>query len=115
MRPFNFKSGILPPHCGTCNWLEWEDSTCLCLHPAFLEDSDIQDALEETTTPLKAVDYLYEQLIECGNWHGYDSICNLYTRTTSAEFEVHRAIARLNLMTRVLKAHQKNSAEGKTL
>jgi hypothetical protein len=111
LKPYNFKSDILPPHCGTCNWLLWEDSTCLCLHPAFLEESDIQDALENEASPTEAVETLYEMLTECEDWHGYNSICNLYNNTSPAEFKEYQDLSRLSLTTRVQAAHQKNSAE----
>lgn len=85
MAEHGFKTGILPDHCGKCVFLEWEEYTCICRHPAWVDTNELMEYLRDELGP-KATD---EEIVTCAHtlhgmrmedadWHGYDCVCDLF-------------------------------------
>ena len=87
-----FKRDILPDHCGTCIFLEWEEYTCRCINPAYDVDVDIREYLADecdaTTTEKEVAEIAWSQWgwrLDDMDWHGYDSVCDLYHKFTTVQ------------------------------
>lgn len=91
-----FKMGILPDHCGKCQYLLWEEYECRCENTAFISDDDIVNAIEvtESEDPNVVVQNLLEYAADDSDWHGYDSICDLFVKIGDRE---RREIIRENI------------------
>lgn len=84
-----FKRNILPDHCGKCVFLDWEEQSCTCTHPSFVYDSELLEYLLEEPVGdsdeevvCKAKEF-YGMHLDDSDWHGYDSICDLYVQQKS--------------------------------
>jgi hypothetical protein len=43
----NYRSANLPPHCGNCRHLLWDDEACRCENTAMITDDEIKEAIAQ--------------------------------------------------------------------
>lgn len=85
MPSYNERQADLPPHCGNCAYLNWEEDSCSCTHPNFIEDDVIIEQLfeiSEAETEDEAAgcaQCVFEDYIADQDWQMYDRVCDLHT------------------------------------
>jgi len=87
--PYNHRTADLPPHCGNCRFLDWEQERCVCTNSKFISDEQIADYCKELSTSTTStytstldVDMLYSAI--ASEWAceaesaDYAEVCDLH-------------------------------------
>ena len=79
-----YKNANLPPHCGNCKHLQWDEDGARCLNPHFaVDEDDLNQEIMRAEEPANAhgiIELLMEDAFE-GDHHDYSGLCAMHTKS----------------------------------
>lgn len=78
----NERKADLPPHCGKCVHLDWDDDHCYCTHycqvPIEERACEIPDLVRGGKTAEEIADVWSDDALADQGWHAYGNICDYW-------------------------------------